>query len=168
MHDSAHKDAMAFAEKYLPSKPLLIADIGSYDVNGNLRDVFNNPLWGYIGYDIVAGPNVDRVLTSEYVWDIPDNTYDVVVSTQTIEHVRHPWRWIREVARICRVSGLVYICTPNTIGFHEHPVDCWRVWPEGMRALFEEAGLTALEVYAVQGKKIGDTTGIAQKAVPVI
>ncbi len=26
--------------------------------------------------------------------------------------------------------------------YHEAPVDCWRIYPEGMKALYEEAGLT--------------------------
>ena len=76
-----------------------------------------------------------------------------------MEHVRHPWRWLPEVARICRTGGLVYVCTPNTIEFHEYPIDCWRAWPDGLRALFEDAGLEIVDVYA-SGI---DTTGIGRK-----
>ena len=91
------------------------------------------------------------------------NSFDVVVSTQVLEHVKHPWRWIKEVYRICKPNGIIYICTPNSIGYHAFPIDCWRVWPEGMNAVFEEAGVIPLDVYAING----DTTGIGSKLVEI-
>lgn len=162
MHASAYDDAAKFVSKYLKDVELKIADIGSYNVNGTLKSLFANPKWLYTGYDIIPGPDVDVVISGEYHWpEIPSHSCDVVVSSQVVEHVRHPWRWIKEVARICKNGGIVYVCTPNTIHFHEHPVDCWRVWPDGMKALFDEAGLIPVEVYAA-GQ---DTTGIATKKV---
>lgn len=161
MHDSAFKDAKNFVEKYLsPTDKLKIADIGSMDVNGSLKSLFLQNNWSYVGCDLSKGKNVDLVLDSLYLWNgIKSNTFDVVVSTQVLEHVQHPWRWIKEIERIVKPNGLVYICTPNTIGFHEYPIDCWRVWPDGMKGLFEETCLKPIEVYA----KIPDTTGIARK-----
>lgn len=166
MHDSAYADARRFVRKYLPfGRALRVADVGSLDHNGSLRPLFDNPKWTYIGLDVCAGKNVDVVLSAGYHWpEIGDGAFDVVVSTQVVEHVRHPWRWVKEVARICKPGGIVYLCTPNTIAFHEYPIDCWRVWPDGMRALIEEAGLVELEVYEThEPDKIGDTTGVALK-----
>lgn len=149
MHDSAYEDARGFVEQYLRDELLQIADIGSCDVNGTLRPLLDNPHWQYTGFDIAPGPNVDRVLSGEHHWpEIESNTFDVVVSTQVLEHVRRPWRWLAEIARITKPGGIVYICTPNTIEFHEHPVDCWRAWPEGLRAIAEDAGLSVEECYA--------------------
>ncbi len=163
MHTSAYEDAKKFVSKYLKGDDLSIADIGSFNVNGSLKPLFE--AWNYVGYDIVPGPGVDVVLSGEYHWQIPSYSCDVVVSSQVAEHVRHPWRWIKEVARICKNNGLVYICTPNTIHFHPYPIDCWRVWPDGMKALFDEANLIVLDVYA-EGQ---DTTGIAtKKAIPFL
>ncbi len=161
MHDSALKDARRFVDRYLAERPTLrIADVGSFDVNGSLRPLFERAGWTYTGLDAVAGPNVDQILSSDYAWpEIPDGAFDVVVTTQTLEHVRHPWRWLPEVVRICAPAGLVYVCSPNTWGYHEYPIDCWRVWPEGLRALFQESGLEPLEVY-VSGS---DTTGIGRR-----
>ena len=164
MHKSAYEDAQKFVSKYLKDRYLTIADIGSYDVNGTLRPIFDNPKWKYVGYDIEIGPNVDFLLSSHYDWsEIKSNSFDVVVSTQVLEHVKHPWRWIKEVYRICKPNGIIYVCTPNSIGYHAFPIDCWRVWPEGMNALFEEAGVIPLDVYAING----DTTGIGSKLVEI-
>lgn len=162
MHESALEDARRFVAKYLDcTTDLTIADVGSFDVNGTLRPLFADiPSWTYTGFDLEPGPNVDVTLSSPYSWpEIATGSFGVVVSTQVMEHVRHPWRWLPEVARICKPGGLVYVCTPNTIEFHEYPIDCWRAWPDGLRALFEDAGLEIVDVYA-SGI---DTTGIGRK-----
>ena len=161
MHASAYADAERFVAEYLGQRTQLrIADIGGFDVNGSLRPLLDRPGWEYCVFDAVAGPNVDRILSTPYHWpEIADGEFDVVVSTQTLEHVSHPWRWMPEVARITAPGGLIYICSPNTWGFHEYPVDCWRVWPDGLRALFEEADIEPLELRATGP----DTTGVGRK-----
>jgi len=82
--------------------------------------------------------------TSEYSFPISDDVYDIVLSGQVIEHVRKPWVWIKEVARVCKPGGLVITIGSVSWPYHEAPVDCWRAYPEGMRALYEEAGLRVL------------------------
>jgi SAM-dependent methyltransferase len=78
---------------------------------------------------------------SEYEFPVPGDSYDIVFSAQVIEHVRKIWRWMPELARICRPGGLVITLNPVSWHYHESPVDCWRIYPEGMRALSEDAGL---------------------------
>lgn len=77
----------------------------------------------------------------EYQFPLPDNSYDIVFSAQVIEHVRKIWKWIGEVARVCKAGGLVITINPVSWTYHEAPYDCWRIYPEGMRALYDEAGL---------------------------
>jgi SAM-dependent methyltransferase len=72
---------------------------------------------------------------------VPSERYDVVLSCQVIEHVKRPWRWLREQARVCKVGGTVITIGPISWPFHQPPADCWRVYPEGLRALYEDAGL---------------------------
>ncbi|MBU2063807.1 MAG: hypothetical protein KKF93_05375, partial [Candidatus Omnitrophica bacterium] len=38
-------------------------------------------------------------------------------------------------------DGHVITIAPISWTYHEAPVDCWRIYPEGMKALYEEAGL---------------------------
>jgi SAM-dependent methyltransferase len=94
--------------------------------------------------DLESAPN-SAALTyraeNEYRFPLDDDRYDIVVSGQVIEHVRKVWVWMREVARVCKRGGTVITIHPVNWPYHEGPVDCWRIYPEGMRALYEEAEL---------------------------
>jgi SAM-dependent methyltransferase len=89
-----------------------------------------------------GAPNAfTHLMTSEYELPIADSSYDLVLSGQVMEHVRRIWRWMPELARVCRPGGHVITIAPVSWPYHEVPFDCWRAYPEGMRALSDEAGL---------------------------
>ena len=164
MHQSAYDDAAEFVRKYKFFQHEKVADIGSRDINGTLRPLFAGLAKTYHGIDISAGPGVDIIVADPYDWrEIADDTYDIVVSTQCVEHVEWPWIWCGEVYRVCKPDGLVYICAPNTMPYHACPKDCWRIWPDGMRSLLS---ITGFHVLACYKNEHGDTTGIARKPKP--
>ncbi|MFP4333725.1 MAG: hypothetical protein ACLFQJ_10540, partial [Campylobacterales bacterium] len=41
-------------------------------------------------------------------------------------------------------GGLVITVNPVSWVYHEAPIDCWRIYPEGMSALYEDANLEVL------------------------
>lgn len=160
MHDSAMKEVQAFATAHVPSKPRLrIADIGSMDVNGTMRPVFTGH--DYIGFDIAPGKAVDVVLTNPEVIRAEDASFDLVLSANCLEHTRRPWVVVRDMARILRPNGLMFILMPAFHTYHAHPIDCWRCYAEGMRGLLEDASLNVLSVYDTDQH---DTVGIGRKA----
>jgi 2-polyprenyl-3-methyl-5-hydroxy-6-metoxy-1,4-benzoquinol methylase len=46
----------------------------------------------------------------------PDASFDTVVSCETIEHVPDPRRAVRELARVLRRGGRLFLTTPNYLG----------------------------------------------------
>lgn len=96
--------------------------------------------------DLAARPGMTHAARSDYEFPIANGAYDLVLSGQVLEHVKKPWRWLPEVARVCRPGGHVVTINPVSWPYHEAPVDCWRIYPEGTRALYEEAGLEVVEV----------------------
>jgi SAM-dependent methyltransferase len=92
--------------------------------------------------DIYDSPNLTYPKSQLYSFPIADNTYDILLSGQVIEHVAKIWRWMPELARVAKPGGLVITINPSSWPYHEAPIDCWRMYPEGMKALCEDAGLS--------------------------
>lgn len=162
MHIGSLDKMKKFVDKYLRNyghKNIKILDVGSQDVNGSYKQFFNNPKWEYTGLDMVPGKNVDIVLKDVYNWtEIESNSYDVVVTGQVFEHVEFFWVTILEIARVLKEGGICCIIAPSNGVEHRYPVDCWRYYPDGFRALAKYAGMNILEVYT-QWKNVGYPDG---------
>ncbi len=91
--------------------------------------------------DISAATNPTFVAKSEYEFPLAEGAYDIVVSGNVLEHVKKIWVWMAELARVCKKDGHVVTLNPLSWPFHEYPADCWRIYPDGMRALYEAARL---------------------------
>lgn len=48
-----------------------------------------------------------------YALKFPDETFDVVVAFELIEHIEHPAKFLQEVRRILKKDGLFIVSTPN-------------------------------------------------------
>jgi len=91
--------------------------------------------------DIYDSPALTHPKSDVLHFPVAAGTYDVVLSGQVIEHVAHIWRWMAELARVTKPGGLVITINPVSWPYHEAPIDCWRIYPAGMKALSEDAGL---------------------------
>lgn len=95
--------------------------------------------------DLAQRPDMTFAADGENDFPIADDSYDLVLAGQVLEHVRRPWRWLPELARVCRPGGLVATISPVTWPYHEAPIDCWRIYPAGLQALYEDAGLQVVD-----------------------
>lgn len=118
-----------------------VLDVGAYDVNGTFRPLIYQRNWRYTGLDQTAGPNVDVVAEDPFHFPFAANSFDVVISGSTMEHVTAIWKWFPELVRVLRPGGFLAIHTHWQFPLHRYPVDCWRIMPDGMQYLFDETGL---------------------------
>jgi SAM-dependent methyltransferase len=107
-------------------------DVGSFDVNGCVRDLFPDL---YIGLDMRNGPNVDVVAISTQI-PFEDEFFDVVVCLEMLEHDPYPFETILEMKRVLKPGGTLVITVPG-IGFpkHDYPNDYWRMTGEAVKVL---------------------------------
>ena len=70
-----------------------------------------------------------------------DECFQVVLSQETVEHVPDPFRAVREMARVLKSDGVLYLQVPFVIGYHPDPEDYWRFTHAGVQRLIEQAGL---------------------------
>lgn len=66
----------------------------------------------------------------------PDATFDTVVSCETIEHVHDPRKAVRELARVLRHGGRLFLTTPNYLG----PLGLYRGYLRLRGRRYTEAG----------------------------
>lgn len=138
MHDSAIDLGRLFFERYgASSEPggprRVIADIGSANFNGSLRD--HAPLgYVYVGVDLEPGKGVDLV-GSPWALPLMDASVSLLVSSSCLEHDSLFWVTFLEMARVLEPGGAIYINAPSNGKYHPMPDDCWRFYPDAGQAL---------------------------------
>jgi len=148
MHQSSMSLMATLLSRHLPSaEERVVLDVGSCDVNGTYRTIVP-PGWRYVGTDIAAGPNVDHVMPNEDTIGFEPDGFDVIICGQVLEHCKRPWRLVPEMFRVLQPGGLAVLITVAKWPLHRYPLDCWRVYPDGMKLLLEDAGFDVLEVGA--------------------
>ena len=137
-----------------------VLDIGSmsYLDHDSYRALFSDGPYEYLGLDIAPGPNVDIVPTDPYSWnELATESFDLVISGQSLEHNPYFWITFAEIARVLRVGGLTAIIAPSAGREHRCPFDCWRFYPDSWTALCAFVGLEPVEHYVeTEGLKIVD------------
>lgn len=165
MHTNSLKLMTAFIAEHVHDYHKIL-DVGSYNVNGTFRKALNAEQQGnYVGLDISAGSNVNIVPADPYSWtEIPDESFDIVISGSAFEHTEFFWLTIKEIARVVRPGGKVCIIAPARWHLHCYPVDCWRFNPDGMAAMAKWSGLKLLEgrIDGADGKN-ADCIGVFEK-----
>lgn len=112
-------------------------EVGSLDVNGSVRRLFHGD---YVGVDMREGPGVDIIGLAADLSFAPAE-FDVVVSTEMLEHDPAPWLSMAEMGRVLRPGGHLLVTTRgNGFGLHNEPSDYWRYMPASMPLLADLAG----------------------------
>jgi len=60
-------------------------------------------------------PRPQGFVETDFNQELPfaDGTFEIAVSSETIEHLENPWHFMREISRVVRNGGIVVISTPN-------------------------------------------------------
>lgn len=93
-----------------------VLDVGSLDVNGNNKYLFED--CEYTGIDIGLGNNVD-IVSKGHEFNAPDNSYDTIISTECFEHDMYYRDTIQNIIRMLRPGGLfLFTCATRGRGIH--------------------------------------------------
>jgi SAM-dependent methyltransferase len=125
-----------------------ILEVGAIDVNGSIRPILERfqPA-EYIGVDLIEGKGVDRICRVEdLVTEFGPNSFDFVVASELLEHVRD-WRSaVSNLKNVCKPNGIIFITTRSPgFKYHGFPDDYWRYDEVDLRKIFAEFKVLALE-----------------------
>jgi SAM-dependent methyltransferase len=126
-----------------------ILEVGSKYVNGSVRPLiekFFKPR-EYIGVDIEEGKFVDIVCNAENLVDyFGKETFDVVIATELLEHVKDWRKVINNIKEVLKPNGYIYLTTRSRrFSYHGYPYDFWRYEIEDMKEIFKDFEIIKLE-----------------------
>jgi len=109
-----------------------VLDIGSLDINGNNKGLFEN--CGYTGLDLIEGPNVDVIsIAHEFKCD---EQFDVIVSTNTFEHDMYFELTLNKMVELLKPEGLMFFSASSKQ--KEHGTNKTNPWRSGTTKIGNE------------------------------
>lgn len=108
-----------------------VLDVGAS--SDSYRDLFPNK----VSIDIDEASKPDIVADAH---DIPfdDNSFETVLCTEVLEHVKDPFRVVSELHRVLKKDGTLILTTRFLFPLHETPSDHWRFTRYGLEELFKD------------------------------
>lgn len=154
------------------SKYNRIQDVGRWYINRFVAQVAENLVSGASVLDAGAGEGAYRrffehcnyrsvdLAVGEELWnyahldyvaplhDLPieDNFFDAVLCTQVLEHLEWPRESVREMFRVLKPGGTLYMTVPMAHCEHQQPYDFFRYTSFGIQSICKDAGFRNVDI----------------------
>lgn len=116
-----------------------VLEVGSkeYGTTSTFRDFYRGN--EYLGVDMAAGPGVDQVVDlTQSSEPLKEGHFALAICCSVLEHVDKPWLFARNLARVVRPGGRLYVSVPWAWRYHAYPDDYFRFSHRGIMSLFDE------------------------------
>jgi SAM-dependent methyltransferase len=148
--DYAIRDFVRSAAQFRPGGTVLDAGAGE----SRFATCFANHF--YVALDSCVGdPSWDYrkidVWADLAALPVASESADMVINTQVLEHVRNPEPVIREIYRVLKPGGRLYLTAPQGWPEHQQPNDFFRFTRYSLKSLFEKAGFRHVEIASLGG-----------------
>ena len=167
MHEAVTKFLKQIKYRYPQKfKGVRVCELGSLDINGTPRELFEN--CNYTGVDWRAGKGVDIVSLAHEFKD--KEKFDVVISTEMLEHDKYANKSVWNMIDLLRDGGLLIITCAGLLR-KKHELECginkhyknlkkedlfnWIYMNEMREGFFKDTGLD-LQLYAIKRGKYNE------------
>jgi SAM-dependent methyltransferase len=134
MHDTAMTSGVLFGMLY-GKEGMKVLDVGGLNINGSLREAYKINKMLYTCLDIEEHPSVDIVMKPGEAFPFEDESFDLIISSSCFEHDPCFWMTFREMCRVVKKTGYIYVSAPSNGVYHTHPGDNWRFYSDAGQAL---------------------------------
>lgn len=99
-----------------------------------------------------------------------DATYDLVLCSQVLEHIPEPVAVLKEIRRVLKPDGQMWVSAPLFYEEHETPYDFNRYTQFAWQRMAVDAGLTVESIYWLEGYygTISYQLSMASRALPAV
>jgi len=116
-------------------------DILDFGAGGSpYRAIFPNANYRRADFAIGNANGLDFVLDESLKVAAPENSFDLVLSTQVLEHVVQPEHYLRECLRVLRPGGKLLLTTHGIYYDHPCPYDLHRWTADGLALTCQNSG----------------------------
>jgi SAM-dependent methyltransferase len=105
----------------------------------------------YVCADLPGNPAATVEIAADGTVPIEDASFDLVLSTQVLEHVGDPALYLHECFRLLRPGGRLLLSTHGIMTYHPDPVDLWRWTCAGLDRAVRDAGFEVERFDGVMG-----------------
>lgn len=105
----------------------------------------------YVGADLPGNELAKVLLEDDGRVPLPDASFDVIFSTQVLEHVEEPQLYLAECRRLLKPGGQLILSTHGQHVFHPCPHDYWRWTFMGLARSIKSAGFCVDNTIGVIG-----------------
>ncbi|MBT6053567.1 MAG: class I SAM-dependent methyltransferase [Lentimicrobiaceae bacterium] len=104
----------------------------------DMQDSFHSD----VEYDIVSS-----------IYDIPrnDSSYDIVLMLQVLEHIEFPVKALKEINRILKKGGVLFLSVPQAAGDHFAPYHYFNYTQYGLDSVLKRAGFEIMSMDRLEG-----------------
>lgn len=103
----------------------------------------------YLKADITPETSPDLLITDGGQVEESDESFEVVLSTQVLEHVYDPQSYLREVYRLLKPQGKFLLALPCLYEDHKCPNDYQRWMRQGLERDLKNIGFKNIRIYKV-------------------
>jgi len=127
----------------LLSKDSKVLIIGAGEKGSYYKKIFSN--CEVITSDVHDEFKPDYIFDGHYI-PFEDNSFDMILAAQVIEHTINPWKFCSELQRVTKMGGILQIEAPQSYPYHAEPYDFFRFTFTGMRSLFSQCEVLKAEI----------------------
>lgn len=110
----------------------------------------------YVSVDLAIGEDRWNYNNLDYIAPLDnlpfaDASFDAVLSTQVLEHLEYPREAVKELFRVLKPGGKLFLTAPMAHSEHQAPYDFFRYTSYGLKSICEQAGFGEIIITPLGG-----------------
>jgi SAM-dependent methyltransferase len=136
--ESTNLEFGPFATEIMANPEKLYLDLGC----GRRDRTHDNCLY----LEVYPSSTADLIVPATCDYPIKDETFDGIGCFAVMEHTRKPWMVAREIYRMLKPGGKIWIDWPFLQPVHGYPSHYFNATREGLRSIFVDVGFEVFEI----------------------